>query len=172
MATLAAIEREPMTRLATWVAIASMTCGPALAFEVDSFRSGMSFAEAKSLVEKQAYERVELKDNQIRAWDTRSVASGIFLDFCKGRLVSVQKNLQPRFDYFTRLVDEKRSALGRPLDAWSRPTDVTSSVESNAIALIWRDGSDFVSVTYTEFSSNKQLYITHDARNDCWRIPY
>ena len=161
-----------MIRFAAWVAIASMICTQALSFEVDGFRSSMSFAEAKSIVEKQGYERIDAKDNHIRAWNTRTVGGMISLNFCKGRLVSVQKDLQPRFDYFTRLVDEKRTALGRPLDAWSRPTDVTSSADSNAIALIWRDGSDFVSVTYTEFSSNKQLYITHDARNDCWRIPY
>lgn len=162
-----------MTRFSTLVTIALMTCRPALAFEVDSFQSGMLFAEAKSLVEKQGYERVDVKDNHIGAWRTQTVvASAIFLNFCKGRLVSVQKNLQPRFDYFARLVDEKRSTLGRPLDAWSRPTDVASSVDSNAIHLIWRDGPDFVSITYTEFSSNKQLHITYDARNDCWRTPY
>lgn len=163
-----------MKRSAAWVTIALVICPPAFPFEVDGLRSGMSFDEAKSIVEKQSYGHVEAKDNHIGAWDapTKRPGRGIFLNFCKGRLVQVQKDLQPRFDYFVKLVDDKRRKLGQPLDAWSRPTDVTSSAESNAIALIWRDGSDFVTVTYTQFSSNNQLDITHDARNDCWRIPY
>lgn len=151
-----------------------VSCPSAFAFEVDGFRSGMSFNDVRSLVEKRSYDSVEVKDNNILAGDNPSKGSvrTISLNFCKGRLVQVQKHLQPRFDYFVRMADEKRRELGRPLDAWSRPTDLTSSAESNAIALIWRDGSDFVSITYTQFSSNNQLDITHDARNDCWRIPY
>lgn len=94
------------------------------------------------------------------------------MNFCKGRLVQVQKNLQPRFDYFVRLVDDLRKQHGRPLDAWSRPSDVASNAESSDVSFIWRDGSDFVTVTYTQFLSNNQLSITHGARNDCWRIPY
>ena len=164
----------PVKRSAALVTIALVICPPAFSFEVDGLRSGMTFDEARSLVEKQSYGRVEVKDNHIGAWDapTTGPARAIFLNFCKGRLVQVQKHLRPRFDYFVRLADEKRRELGRPLDAWSRPTDVTSSAESNAIALIWRDGADFVTVTYTQLSSNNQLDITHDVRNDCWRIPY
>ena len=156
--------------------ITMVGCSSAFAFEVDGFRSGMSFNDARSLVEKRPYDSIEVKDKNIEARDNPSKGSAraIFLNFCNGRLVQVQKHLQPRFDYFVRMADEKRRELGRPLDGWSRPTDLTStsSAESNAIAFIWRDSSDFVSITYTQFSSNNQLDITHDARNHCWRIPY
>ena len=165
-----------MKQFAIWIFITMVSCPSAFAFEVDGFRSGMSFNDARSLVEKRSYDSVEVKDNSIGARDnpSKGPARAIFLNFCKGRLVQVQKHLQPRFDYFVRMADEKRRELGRPLDAWSRPTDLasTSSAESNAIAFIWHDSSDFVSITYTQFSSNNQLDITHDARNDCWRIPY
>ena len=118
-------------------------CPSAFAFEVDGFRSRMSFNDARSLVEKWSYDSVEVKDKSIEARDNLSKGSAraIFLNFCKSRLVQVQKHLQPRFDYFVRMADEKRRELGRPLDAWSRPTDLasTSSAESNAIAFIWHD---------------------------------
>lgn len=165
---------DSVRRHAVWIMIAMATCPPAFSFEVDELKSGMSFDAARSLIEKRYDDRVEIKDGHIETWDTpdRASARTIFLNFCKGRLVQVVKHLQPRFDYFVRLADEKRRELGRPLDAWSRPTDITSSNESNAIELIWRDRLDFVSVAYTQFSSNNQLDITYDARNSCWRIPY
>ena len=147
---------------------------PVHSFEIDGLRSGMSYEEAKARIEKQSFDRVELKENHISAWDapTRGSNRVFILNFCKGLLIHVQKNLQPRFDYFTRLVDEKRKELSRPLDAWSQPTDVASTVESNAVSFIWRQSADFVTVSYVQFRSNNQLYIRYETRNDCWKIPY
>jgi hypothetical protein len=157
-----------------WLILALAISSPIHSFEIDGLRSGMSYEEAKARIEKQSFGQVDLKDNHIGAWDAPTQGSnrGLFLNFCKGRLVHVQKNLQPRFDYFTRLVDEKRKELGRPLDAWSQPADVTSTVESNAVSFVWRQGADVVTVTYVQFRSNNQLYIGYETRNDCWRIPY
>lgn len=87
-------------------------------------------------------------DSHIEAMDvpTKGSARRILLNFCKGRLVQVPKYLQPRFNYFVRLSYKKRKELDPPLDAWSRPTDVTFSRESDAIVLIWRDGSVFLTI--------------------------
>lgn len=147
---------------------------PAYSFDVDGFKTGMTFAAARALVESHSYSHVEVKDGHIGAWDTPPSSSGrtISLIFCKGRLVLIQKHLQPRFDYFVRLVDDKRKELGRPRDSWAQPADVTATVESNSVKFVWRDGSDFVVVSYTQFSSNNQLDIVHETPNDCWRHPY
>lgn len=161
-------------RAKCWLMLTLAISSPVCSFELDGLRSGMSYEEAKTRIEKQSFGRVDLKENHISAWDAPAQGSNrsFFLNFCKGRLIHVQKNLEPRFDYFTRLIDEKRKELGRPLDAWSQPTDVTSTVESNTVSFVWREGADFVTVTYVQFRSNNQLYIRYETRNDCWKIPY
>jgi hypothetical protein len=134
----------------------------------------MSFAAARALIENRAYEHVDLKDNYIGAWDApnRATPRNVFLNFCRGQLVQLQKHLQPRFDHFVRLVDEKRKELGRPLDAWSRPTDVTSDVERNSVSFIWRDGNDFVLASFTQFKANSQFDLVYETPNECWQLPY
>ena len=143
------------------------------AFEVDGLKSGISMNEAKRLLESQSYKKIEIKDNSIVAFD-QSGSDGRFiaLSFCKGKLVQAQKHLKPRFDYFVRLVNEKRRELGKPADAWTVPTDVVSNVESNSVAFLWRDGETFIKVTYTEFGSNNQLDILYEIKNACWQVPY
>lgn len=143
---------------------------PAYSFEIDGFQSGMSYEAAKTLIESQSFDRVELGDNYMVAQDLPDDYFGRLysLNFCKGQLTLVQKNLNPRFDYFVRLIHEKRNQLGQPLDAWSEPNDVTSMIDSNAVFFIWRDGSaDLVTVSYVEFTSNSQLSITYETRNEC-----
>jgi len=94
------------------------------------------------------------------------------LNFCKGSLVQVQKELEPRFDHFVRLIDEKRRELGRPIDAWSRPPGVTESLDKSSITFVWKNGKTLIQVSYTEFPSNKFLDITYEIKNTCWKIPY
>lgn len=144
------------------------------AFELDSFKSGMTIEQAKTLIEKSSYDKVEIKDNHIGAWDApqKGTHRGIYLNFCKGKLVQVQKHLKPRFDYFVRLLDEKRRELGRPLDAWSRPTNVTSNFEENSISFFWKDGPTLIQVSYHDFGSNTQLDITYEIGNECWKSLY
>ncbi len=150
----------------------------AQAFDVDGLKSGMSIEQAKSVIEKYSYGKVEIEENQIRAWDPPGppgvTGRFIVLNFCKGKLALLQKHLKPRFDYFVRLVQEKRRELGPPVDAWSRPTDIKSHFESNSIYFLWKDGLTFIfiKVSYTEFGSNNQLDITNEIRNECWQIPY
>ena len=146
----------------------------AIAFEIDGFKSGMSMQETKKVLENYSYGKVEVQENYIRAWDSPDRGSNRFisLGFCNGQLVQVQKHLNPRFDYFARLVEEKRKELGKPIDVWCRPTDVTSNVERNSITFLWKDGNSFIEVSYTEFTSNNQLDITYEIYNKCWKIPY
>ena len=134
----------------------------------------MSINETKNILEKYSYGKVEVEDNRIMAWDSPERDSGRFINlgFCNGKLVQVEKHLKPRFDYFTKLVQEKRRELGKPIDVWSRPTDVTSNYESNSIIFLWKDGGAFVSVSYTEFNANNQLGLTYEIQNKCWKIPY
>jgi len=138
------------------------------AFEIDGIKSGISIDEARKTLEKYSYKNIKLENNSIMASDENRF---IVLSFCKGKLVYVQKALKPRFDYFVRLVNEKRRELGKPSDAWTSPTDVTSNYEDDSVSFLWKDGPTFIKVNYREFSSNNQLDIAYEIKNSCWEVP-
>ena len=146
----------------------------AFSFEIDGFKKGMSLQDAKKVVEKQKYEKLEVSEDRIQAWDAPGgdAAKFINIGFCKGKLVQVEKHLQPRFDFFTRLVEDKRIEHGKPIDAWSRPVDPSSSSESSSVSFVWKRGKDFTRVSYTEFKHNNQLSLIYETYNSCWAIPY
>ena len=141
------------------------------AFEIDGFKSGMSIQEAQEVLNKYSYVNIEVQENRIYAQHSYDKHFIVIL-FCDGKLVQFHKDLKPRFDYFTRLIDEKRNEFGKPIDAWSRPTDVTSNVESNTITILWKADDTIISVSYTEFPQNNQLSILYETYNTCWKIPY
>lgn len=143
-------------------------------FEVDGLKSGMSMIDVKLILEKYSYESIQVLEDQIIAQRKTGgiYHSMIVANFCNNKLCLVQKDLKPRFDYFVQLVADKTRELGKPLDVRSNPTDVASNIISNSITFIWKDGNSFISVTYTEFSSNNQLNIVYETYNDCYKIPY
>ncbi|MFH1931332.1 MAG: hypothetical protein ABIN18_07060 [Pseudomonadota bacterium] len=140
------------------------------AFEIDGFISGMSMQEAQKNVKRFSYDKVQVQEGRIMAFDYPEKGSNrlVNLIFCNGKLVHIMKSLTPRFDYFTRLVDQKRKEFGKPVDAWSVPTDVTSNIESNSITFLWTVDDTIIHVSYTEFSSNNDLSISYDTY-DWWR---
>jgi len=118
-----------------------LATGVSHAFEIDGLKSGISMDEAKLLLERYSYKTIQLKENSLIASDEpRGDGRFIALTFCKGKLVQADKHLTPHFDYFVRLVNEKRRELGKPSDAWTSPTGVTSSYESNSASFLWKDG--------------------------------
>lgn len=136
-------------------------------FEIDGLKSGMSMAKAKQTLEGSFYNGIQARENSIMA---SGVNRFILLNFCKDKLVMVQKHLTPGFDDFVRLIDEKRKELGRPADAWTEPVDVNLPIERSAVSFLWRDGLTSVRVTYTEFAANKQLDILYEIRNVCRQV--
>lgn len=162
-----------MTKL--FVAFLMIIFAPAsFAFEVDGFKSGMTIGQAKILIERYSYDKVEITDNSIVAMDTSGKRTDrkIVLSFCQGKLVRLEKGLQPRFDYFVRLLDEKRREMGRPIDAFARPTPVTSNFEMNSISFFWKNGPTVIEVEYWDFGSNTQLDIRYEIGSECRRSLY
>jgi hypothetical protein len=146
-----------------------------LAFNIDSLKSGMSIEQAKAVLKDHGYDKIQVEDNYISAWyspQVKGYIKSIFLNFCKGKLVNVQKHLEPRFDYLTRILMEKRRELGRPVDSWSTPADITSNSKSNSISFLWKDGPTFIKVSWHDFGTNNQLDISYDIKHDCWQLPY
>jgi hypothetical protein len=137
------------------------------AFEIDGLSSGMSMEKARKILEGSSYKNIQTRENGI-------LASGgnrfILLNFCRDELVLLQKHLTPGFDTFVRLIDEKRTELGKPADAWTESADHSVPVERNAVVFLWKDSLTSVKVTFTEFTSNKQLDIVYEIRNGCRQV--
>jgi hypothetical protein len=138
------------------------------AFEIDGLKSGISMDQAKKILATYSYKNIGIEDTSITASDNER---RIVLSFCKGKLVQANKHLKQRLDYFVRLVDEKRRELGKPVDAWSAPTDVTSTLVSNSVSFFWKDGPAFLIVRYIQFDTNNQLDMTYSISNSCFKTP-
>jgi len=156
-----------MRQLFFGFALMLLAANVSYSFEIDGLSSGMSMEKAKKNLEGSSYKNIQTRENGI-------IASGgnrfILLNFCKNELVMVQKHLAPDFGSFVRLIDEKRRELGKPADAWTEPADVNFPVERNAVSFLWRDSSTSVKVTFTEFSSNRQLDILYEIKNSCRQV--
>lgn len=142
--------------------------GVAYAFELDGLRSGMTKNEAIAAL-KRISVGIDDQGETIIAGDKldKPSARTFALNFCKGRLVSLQKLLLPRWDYFVRLVQEKRRELGRPADVLGDPSDTTSTLKSDAVRVVWRYRDHAEIITYTKFPANDQLDIVLSVKNDC-----
>ncbi len=152
------------------LAVMLLTAGVGSAFEVDGMRSGMSQDQATKVLQA-SYKDIQIKNDNIMAYH---VSTGRFINanFCKGKLVQVQKDLNPLFRDFVRLVDQKTKEVGKPIAAWTKPAEVESRVEINSVSFLWKMGPTFTKVSYTEFPSNTSLDIVYEIRNSCWDVPY
>lgn len=161
-----------MRNIVALITIVMLGANVSHAFEMDGLKSGISTEVAKRLLESYSYKNIKIEDHSIIASDqTGGESRLIALSFCNNKLVQAQKHLIPRFDNFIRLVNDKRKEIGKPIDAWTEPTDVTSNLEKNAVSFLWKDGPTFIKISYTEFKSNNQFDITYEIKNKCWELP-
>jgi len=143
------------------------------AFELDGFKSGMSIQDAQKKLEAYSYKNIKVEGNNITAYYQSANSLRLFnLNFCKGVLVQVQKELDPSYSRFVRVIDEKRKEYGRPIDSWSSHADATASLEKSSITIVWKSGTTLIQTSYTEFPSNNFLDIVYEETNKCWKIPY
>lgn len=157
-----------MQKVLVFLILSMFAANVSQAFEIDGLKSGISMDQAKNILATHSYKNIEIKDTSIMAYDNGRFIS---LSFCKDKLVRAQKHLKPRFDYFVRLVDEKRKELGKPIDALSAPSDVTSIIVSNSVSFLWKDGPAFLIVKYIQFDTNNQLDMTYSISNSCFKTP-
>lgn len=147
--------------------------GNSKAFELDGLKSGMSMEQSRTVLKGISYENFQVLETTLLATD-KSLDSHrrISASFCKGKLVQVQKGLQPLFNNFTRLVEQKTKEFGNPTSAWVRVPDVESGFDVNSVSFSWHDGSTAISTTYSEFSVSKQLDILYADKNSCWDVDW
>lgn len=148
-------------------------------FEVEKFRSGMSYEAVKNLVVKNSHRTMVIHPNTILSLDASKSdpMPMIALFFCKDKLVKIETSSKvSNFENFIRLTYQKRKELGVPLDIWTKSTKKEvkpffAEKDSNTINISWRNGTDIVSVNYTKFETNDGLNTVHYSPNECLAPP-
>jgi hypothetical protein len=145
--------------------------GPAQAFDVDGLKSHMEKSEVERLLETLGYQVSPLDGGLLHgeASDGRTIS----VNFCRDRLVSVQKFLDPSFSRFVEAAALFNSTFGPPSLLQPRVPDPTSNVQTYALDFAWRTqaGAELVSVSYADFGSSAQLDVTYEVKNSCYSIP-
>ena len=138
-------------------------------FDVDGFKDGMSRSKVREIIDKGSFNNIEEKDTAISAYDLHHRFYAF--NFCKSKLVHLQKYIKPSMKHFIGLFDKLNSAYGKPIDCYvNTPKD--SYGESYSISFIWKKNLELVTLTYKVFPKNDQLYITYEAPNECYGTPY
>jgi hypothetical protein len=147
------------------------------AFNLDGLESGMLRQEAIEIIKKYKCSKIIESDtsssflayepNHLKPWKDRLCYS---LSFCGGRLVQLQKNLEPRFEHFVRLVNETRDRIGKPDDAWSVPASVLTEKESNTVKFLWINTDSSILINYSEWEKHSQLSVVLTDNNECFQF--
>ncbi len=140
----------------------------AYSFEVDGFVTGKSQEEIRNKLTEWNFDRIEEKDNFIRAWDNPDGPTQRLLvfNFCNKKLMSIQKDLNPSMKNFILMFDKLSSKYGKPIDSKVDRT-IDHIGETNAILFYWRSGKDLITLRYNVFPSNDQLSVSYDNLSKC-----
>ena len=139
----------------------------ALAFDVEGFHTGMPKATVIALAEK-AY-RVSAVD------ENTSIANGaggdyLSFNFCEDRLVSIQQGFPPNLQQVTLLISELKRKHGNPFST-NAGTTAHSTGTVYEWGTWWNAGKEFVSLYYTGTAQGDSLSVSHQSKNNCFKVP-
>lgn len=146
---------------------------PAAAFEIDSFKSGMTREQVKEALKTYNFERVQdFSATTLIAYDPPEKGSNrqFTFDFCNGKLVTLQQEMGPSIRNLMTMVSNYNSKYGQPSKV-TASTNVTSIGERNELAFYWRKGLDVVGVSYVTTAPVEQLMLQYETPNNCWQVP-
>ena len=146
---------------------------PAAAFEVDSFKSGMTREQVKDALKTYNFERVQdFSATTLIAYDTPEKGGNrqFVFDFCSDKLVSLQQEMGPSIRNLMIMVGNYNTKYGQPSKVTAN-TNVTSIGERNELSFHWRRGSDVIGVRYVTTAPVEQLMLVYETPNNCWQVP-
>ena len=146
---------------------------PATAFEVDSFKSGMSKEQVREALKSYAFDRVqEFSAQTLIAYDQPEKGSNrqFVFDFCNDKLAGLQQDMAPSLRNVTIVINSYIAKHGQPFKV-NAQSSVTSIGDKNALAFYWRKGLDILGVKYSETLPVEQLLLQYDTANNCWATP-
>jgi len=142
---------------------------PALAFDVDGFRSGMTYEEAKQVISRMAPQHTLFYEQTSIVWNTdQNLATSLrSVSFQQDgpdgvrRLAVYHKHLPSDFSRFFALVKSFRDRLGMPMEVLATPADPAKEYSQDMVTMAWRAQEeqiavkyrpDFLIIVYTDFS--------------------
>lgn len=146
---------------------------PATAFEVDSFKSGMSKEQVREALKSYAFDRVqEFSAQTLIAYDQPEKGSNrqFVFDFCNDKLAGLQQDMAPSLRNVTIVINSYIAKHGQPFKV-NAQSSVTSIGDKNELAFYWRKGLDILGVKYSETAPVEQLLLQYDTSNNCWATP-
>jgi len=161
-------------RYLSFLILAALTLAqPAGAFEVDSFKSGMSKEQVRAALKSYAFDRVqEFSEQTLIAYDQPEKGSNrqFVFDFCNGKLAGLQQDMAPSLRNVTIVINSYIAKHGQPFKV-NAQSSVTSIGDKNELAFYWRKGLDILGVKYSETLPVEQLLLQFDTSNNCWSTP-
>lgn len=146
---------------------------PAIGFEVDSFKSGMTREQVREALKTYDFERVQdFSASTLIAYDTPEKGSNrqFVFDFCNDKLVSLQQEMGPSIRNLMIVVGNYNAKYGQPSKVTAN-TNVTSIGERNELSFHWRKGLDVIGVRYVTTAPVEQLMLVYETPNNCWQVP-
>jgi hypothetical protein len=155
------------------VALVGAFCAPALAFDVEGFKPGMTRAAISANAEKQGYQVRALDDATLLA-SRPNVDGYLTFNICKERLVSVQqgnfpgnlKTLTSLAADFTRKHGPGYSVVG--------DTRMTQAGFVHEFGAWWNAGTHFIRITFMtrdDIAGPDSLSLSFQTKNDCFKVP-
>lgn len=156
-----------------FLTLCTLAALPAVAFEVDSFKSGMTREQVRGALKTYNFERVQdFSDTTLIAYDTPEKGSNrqFVFDFCNDKLVGLQQEMGPSIRNLMIVVSNYNAKYGQPSKVTAN-TNVTSIGERNELAFFWRKGLDVLGVRYVTTAPVEQLMLQYETPNNCWQVP-
>lgn len=145
----------------------------AQAFELDTFKSGMTREQVKEALKSYTFDKVQAFSNAtLIAYDQPEKGSNrqFAFDFCNDKLVGLQQDMAPSTRNLAIIVGNYITKYGQPYKV-AASSNVTSIGDRSELAYYWRRGTDVVGIKYTVTGAVEQLLIQYDSANNCWQTP-
>ena len=147
--------------------------GPAHAWEMGEFKSGMARSDVETTLKTWNFHKVvPVGADGLFAYDNPESQAGrrFLFAFCNNKLVSFDQEVAPAFRHFIVISSNYSNLYGNPFKIVPE-SNVIASGEKNVLALFWRKGPDYIGVKYALYANDEQLSMTWQVNNNCWSAP-
>ena len=146
---------------------------PALAFEVDEFKSGQSKQQVKALLASWKFDTIEdfSADTTIAADTLEKGTNRLFkFFFCSDKLVTFEQSMKASAKNFITVAGNYINIYGQPVRV-TAGSNVISNGEKNSVSMSWRAKNEFIGVHYLINPNSEDLFVIYETPNNCWQVP-
>jgi hypothetical protein len=141
------------------------------AFDVEGYQTGMSKAAVMAKATPfYNISSIQASNDTLIASSRTNAGDYLSFNFCQDRLVGIQQGYPANLRQTSLLISDFNTNYGQPfsIKAASRP-DPTGEVYE--LGVWWKAGAEFASVYFLGSTQGDSLSSSHQAVNDCFRVP-